>query len=67
MYKVGDLVRATESVECDHVRPGDLGVVVSVNDMSITTPVNVRFFLDPDQEAWPVALEEVEPVETPDP
>lgn len=67
MYKVGDVVRATESLECDQVRPGDLGVVVASEDVSVTFPIAVRFFLDPDQETWPVTLEEVELVETPDP
>lgn len=66
-YKVGDVVRATYAVECDQVRPGDVGVVVSVSDISLPMPINVRFFLDPDQEKWPVALGEVEPVETLDP
>lgn len=66
-YKIGDVVRATRRVECDQVRPGDLGVVVAVDDRDLPMPINVRFFLDPDQEEWPVALVEVEPVETPDP
>ena len=66
-YKVGDVVRATENVRCDEVHPGYIGVIVAPDNTSVPYPIRVRFFLDPDQEEWPVALEEVEPVETPDP
>lgn len=66
-YKVGDVVRATENVRCDEVRPGYIGVIVASDNASVPYPICVRFFLDPDQETWPCTLEEVEPVETPDP
>ena len=66
-YKVGDVVRATENVRCDEVHPGYIGVIVAPVNASVTYPITVRFFLDPDQETWPCTLEEVEPVETPDP
>lgn len=66
MLKVGDVVRATESIRCeDTILEGDIGVICSVDDADKEIPYRIQFFISRgnDDGSWWCEEEEIELVE----
>ena len=62
MLKVGDVVRATESIRCeDTILEGDIGVICSVDDTDKKISYQIQFFWD--DGCWWCDEEEIELVE----